>query len=315
MDISVVVCTYNRADLLREVLRDLCNQDYPKSQYEILVVDNNSIDNTRNIIEAFCKQYQNVRYILETHQGHTYARNRGWLEAKGSYVGYVDDDCQLPPQWVKVAEEVIKHIAPAAFGGPYFPLYKSPKPPWFKDRYASRYVSDNVGREARPLKQDEYLDGMNIFFRRSMLQELNGFKNNLGMSGKKIGYGDETELLMRIRKVMPTELIYYEPKLFVHHLVRPEKMTLCWIVRSFFADGQYYYRITHPEQPPIVGYRRLFRQTIDVLKNLGSKLILGLFKRDREQYPYLQNYFYECTSWYWHTLGKLYEQYQNRRNT
>jgi hypothetical protein len=89
-----------------------------------------------------------------------------------------------------------------------------------------------VGREARPLKQDEYLDGMNIFFRRSMLQELNGFKI-IWHVWKKIGYGDETELLMRIRKVMPTELIYYEPKLFVHHLVRPEKMTLCWIVRSF----------------------------------------------------------------------------------
>jgi glycosyltransferase involved in cell wall biosynthesis len=86
MDISVVVCTYNRADLLREVLRDLCNQDYPKSQYEILVVDNNSIDNTRNIIEDL-QTISDVRYILETHQGHTYARNRDGLRQKEAMWG------------------------------------------------------------------------------------------------------------------------------------------------------------------------------------------------------------------------------------
>ena len=88
--ISVVVCTYNRADLLASVLQSLCEQTLNCSHYEIIVVDNNSGDNTRAVTEDYCRRYPNVHYYLETSQGLSNARNHGWQVAKSKYVAYLD---------------------------------------------------------------------------------------------------------------------------------------------------------------------------------------------------------------------------------
>ena len=114
--ISVVICTYNRAELLANSLQTLCEQTINKSDYEVLVVDNNSQDSTPNLTESFCRYYPNIRYFLETRQGLSHARNRGWQEAKGLYVAYIDDDCKVPEQWLTIAMKIIDRIAPTAFG-------------------------------------------------------------------------------------------------------------------------------------------------------------------------------------------------------
>ena len=92
--ISVVVCTFNRAQLAATAIESLCEQTADKSQYEVIVVDNNSQDNTREVTEDFCSRYPNLRYCLEEEQGLSHARNRGWRESRGVYVAYVDDDCR-----------------------------------------------------------------------------------------------------------------------------------------------------------------------------------------------------------------------------
>ena len=111
-------------------------------------------------------------------QGLSHARNRGWKEAKGKYVGYIDDDAKAPPQWVSVAQKVIENMKPAAFGGGYRAYYDSPKPNWWKDEYRSHIP----GKEARILEEDKYLSGGNLFFRLSLLQKLGGFDPNFGMT-------------------------------------------------------------------------------------------------------------------------------------
>jgi len=77
LKLSVVVCTYNRAQLLTEALDSVCNQTLDKSRYEIIVVDNNSADGTRELVGEFCRRFSNVRYCFEPQQGLSYARNRG----------------------------------------------------------------------------------------------------------------------------------------------------------------------------------------------------------------------------------------------
>ena len=126
--ISIVICTQNRADLLADLLQTLSKQDLFRAFYEVIVVDNDSKDRTRRVAEDFCHKYENARYCIELQHGLSYARNRGMLEAKGEYVGYVDDDCKLPAQWLTVAKEIIDQIAPAIFGGPTYPFYNSQKP-------------------------------------------------------------------------------------------------------------------------------------------------------------------------------------------
>jgi glycosyltransferase involved in cell wall biosynthesis len=307
--ISVVICTYNRAELLTDSLQTLCEQTIKKSDYEVLVVDNNSQDSTANLTKTFCRNYSNITYFLETRQGLSHARNRGWQEAKGLYVAYVDDDCKMPSQWLKIAMKIIDRIAPAAFGGPAYAFYNSPKPYWWKDSYGS-YEQSPVPRPLRPL---EYLQGNNIFFRRKVLECMNGFDPGLGMSGKNLGYHEETELQRRIRRTMSHELIYYDPRLYVFHLVRPEQMTSRWILNSFFSSGRCSHNNFQDENPKIVKLAKLklLIKACVTLLFFFSDILVGLLRYDRERYPYLQNYLYENTAKYASAFGKIYQAYMN----
>jgi glycosyltransferase involved in cell wall biosynthesis len=307
--ISVVICTFNRAELLSSVLQTLCEQTINKSDYEVLVVDNNSQDSTPNLTKTFCRNYPNIRYFLETRPGLSHARNRGWQEAKGLYVAYVDDDCKIPAQWLEIAMKIIDQIAPAAFGGPAYAFYNSPKPYWWKDSYGD-YEQSPVPRPLDPL---EYLQGNNMFFRRKVLECMNGFDVRLGMSDKNLGYHEETELQRRIRKTMSHELIYYDPGLHVFHLVRPEQMTSRWILNSFFASGRCSYNVLHEKKTKIVNLTK-FKMLIKACVTLVfvfADITVGLLRYDRERYPYLQNYLYEHTAKYVGGLGQIYEAYMN----
>jgi glycosyltransferase involved in cell wall biosynthesis len=307
--ISIVICTYNRAKFLADSLKTICEQTINKSDYEVLVIDNNSLDSTPDLTKTFCEKYSNIRYFLETRQGLSHARNRGWQESKGRYVAYVDDDCKMPTQWLVVAMKIIDRIAPAVFGGPAYAFYNTQKPYWWKDYYGT-YEQSQV---SRPLRKLEYLKGNNIFFRREVLESMNGFDARLGMSEKKIGYHEETELQVRIRKTMPCELIYYDTNLHVFHLVRPETMTWRWILNSFFASGRYSYYAFQKINPRIVGltkFQLLIKACITLFLTL-TDILVGVLRYDRERYPHLQNYLYENTFRNLIVLGKIYEQYIN----
>ena len=273
--ISVVICTFNRAELLGSALQTLCEQSINKSYYEVIVVDNNSQDSTRNLTENFCRNYPNIKYFLETRQGLSHARNRGWFEAKGEYVGYVDDDCQVPAQWLTVAKEIIDQMAPAILGGPTYPFYNSPKPLWWKNNYGAFEHSQSP----RSLHQSEFLIGCNIFVRRSILKDMCGFDNTLGMYDQNLGYGEESELQSRLCATMPDEIIYYDPKLFVYHLVRPEQMSLHWILNSRFVGGRYSYYVFPDDNGQAVrpSKLKLLVQAVLMLIRLFFDIIVGIF--------------------------------------
>ncbi|MDM8542632.1 glycosyltransferase family 2 protein [Desulfococcaceae bacterium HSG9] len=305
--ISVVLCTYNRVELFANALNTLCEQLLETSLYEVIIVDNNSTDSTRSIAENFSQDYPNIRYCLEGQQGLSYARNRGWREARGLYVAYVDDDCKMPASWLTIAIEIIHKITPAVFGGPYFAFYNSPKPYWWKDSYGNY----ERARVSRPLRRLEYLRGGNIFFRRKVLEEMKGFEVNLGMSGQTLGYGEETCLQRRIRSEMPDEIIYYDPRLYNYHLVRSEKMCIRWILYSYFVSGRNSNDIFQQtfHKTGRLNKLRLLSQAILILFKLQVNCLNGVLRRDRERYPYLNNYLCENTSKYFVMLGKLYDEF------
>ncbi len=84
-EVSVIICTYRNPSLLRECLLSVLEQDLPPSQFEVLVVDNNSQDTTQAVVDDLGKQHKNIRYILELSQGLSYARNKGICESRGRY--------------------------------------------------------------------------------------------------------------------------------------------------------------------------------------------------------------------------------------
>jgi glycosyltransferase involved in cell wall biosynthesis len=305
--ISVVVCTYNRAELLTKGLQTLCEQTLATSHYEVLVVDNNSQDSTRAVTENYCQRYSNIRYLFETHQGLSHARNRGWREAKAPYIAYIDDECKMPPQWLAVAKQIIDRLSPAVFGGPYYGYYNSSPPRWWKENYEAFEPCD----KARALSEREYLRGGNLFIQRRLLDLIGGFEATLGMSGSKLGYGEESHIQRRIRATMPDELIYYDPKLYIYHLVRPEKMTWRYILSSRFTSGRHIYTVfwdNTPQTDRLPHVQLLVKAVITFLRFFAD-LFIGVLRRDRKRYPYLQNYLYENTFEHVQNLGLIYERY------
>ena len=308
--ISVIVCTYNRSNLLAGALKTLCCQaTVDKSDYEIIVVDNNSTDETLEVAQGFSSRFSSVTYYLETKQGLSYARNRGWQEAKGRYVAYIDDDCEVPETWLAAVMDTIERISSGVFGGPIYAFYNSPKPVWYKDSYGSYEPL----KEPRILRGEEctYIKGGNMCFRRTLLVAFGGFDVTLGMSGENLGYHEETDLILRIAAALPNEVIYYHPDLYLYHLVREEKMNLLWYFRAWFAIGQYSVSSSNVSQAN--AEHHLGKQILSHFLSTIKHLARGLLSRNHIRYPYFQNYLYERGFVYLKKLGQLVGQYQQMK--
>ena len=303
--VSIVVCTYNRADVLRSALETLRVQYAPLEFFEIIVVDNNSTDATPAVVEGFQKDMANLRYCFEPEQGLSHARNRGWREAKGEYVAYVDDDCRMPVDWLGNALNVIERAAPAAFGGPYKPWYQTPPPEWVKETYFSTL---DKGDTARALGKGEYLSGGNFFAKREILEWLGGFDSALGMQGDDIGTGEETRLQIAIRDAVEGSDILYDPALVVEHLVRLEKIRPWWLLRHRFQSGRYSQRVFSPETDSIANRLASAVSCGKCLILFLQSLCFGTVLRDRRRFPSVKNYFFEETIPHVIGLGRAWER-------
>jgi len=100
INISVIICTYNRSNSLADTLLCLTKQTYESENWELIVVDNNSNDNTKEIISELSKQLPNLTYKFEPQQGLSYARNLGINSAKGEIIAFTDDDVLPEKDWL-----------------------------------------------------------------------------------------------------------------------------------------------------------------------------------------------------------------------
>jgi glycosyltransferase involved in cell wall biosynthesis len=160
--ISVIICTYNRDELIQDCLRSLVNQTLDSKLYEVIVIDNNSSDNTEKVTKQFIKNLPNFRYVKEIKQGLSHARNRGYHESRGEYIAYTDDDARADKKWLEQAYNIIQEKKAEIFGGSIRPYYCSPRPKWFLDKY----VAGIMGDRPRYLKKNEFLTGVNIFLKK-----------------------------------------------------------------------------------------------------------------------------------------------------
>ena len=311
LKISAIVCTYNRAGLLANVLQDLSKQELKKSEYEVLIVDNNSTDSTRRVAEEFCKSQPNARYVFEARQGNAYARNAGWTKASGHYVGYIDDDCRVPQAWLGTAADIIRAHSPGFLGGPLYPWYIGSKPVWFKDDYGTY----RLPLETAQILTKGYLFGANMFVRRALLEQVGDFDTRFGRAGANRGYGGEIGPQIRVRQSRPAELFYYSPALAVHHLVQPGAMTLRYRVRERLSMGYSVYGLFHGNSEGKFGPGQAALEALWSGGKAALDSMRGIVFRDRVRYPYFQNYFYEHTGEYFTALGRVYAKYQWTKST
>ena len=231
--LSVVICTYNRSDVLTICLQTIA-KFYPKAfEVDVIVVNNNSSDDTSTTLLYFSKKYAWLSIIDESQQGLSHARNAGYQSAKQDWILYLDDDSKIDRH---LFDRVFIHIKSSTYkcvGGLYLPWYETKKPKWFHDKWASnqlKYI------DVQPLQSNQFASGGVFLVHKDLLEKHDGFNPSFGMHGTRRWYGEETELQQRIRK--NGDQIAYDPKMIIYHLVPSYKMRVSWQLRSSYHMGK-----------------------------------------------------------------------------
>lgn len=235
--ISAIVCTYNRKDLLLEAIRTLIEQDLPPEQYEIVVVDNNSTDGTRDAVDGTFGKVRNLRVIAEPTQGLARARNTGVKACQSPIAAFTDDDALVPRDWLRRIVRRYEALDPmtACVGGEVQPLFEGERPAWLSDALL-RPLSAGLmwDRAPRYLKDDEWLVEVNSAYRIEPLLRHGGFPEKLGRIGDSL-LSCENFVNHVLRHA--GHHFFYDPEIVVQHRVPSSRMTRGWFRRRMFWQG------------------------------------------------------------------------------
>jgi glycosyltransferase involved in cell wall biosynthesis len=237
-EITVVICAHNQADYLHKSLTSLASQTLPNEQFEIIVVDNASVDHTKSIIKNF-ETMENLRYVYEPSIGLSIARNRGWQNAQGDYVAFLDSDAIASPKWLEKIKGrfVSSKPEPAAVGGRIVPIWEERRPDWLSKDLETYLGIIDWSDEPFVINGDSqyYLAGSNVAFRRDVLQKTDGFNVALGRRGRKLLSNEE--ILLQNQLTQMNMSLFYDPDICVHHHIKSHCLRKNWFYKRLFWQG------------------------------------------------------------------------------
>jgi glucosyl-dolichyl phosphate glucuronosyltransferase len=239
MDVTVVVCTYNRCESLANALDSVAKSILADSTtWEILVVDNNSTDQTAETVRKLCRGYPGrFRYVFEARQGKSYALNTGILESRGATLAFLDDDTTVEPTWLQRLTAPLCDSVWSGSGGPVILQWSSPRPRWLRmDIMAAPLVAFNPNREAGEIR--ESLFGGNMAFRRTMFEKYGVFRTDLGPSADRETprQNEDTEFVRRV--LAAGECLFYEPSAVVFHGVPVSRLQKQYFLGWWLDKGR-----------------------------------------------------------------------------
>lgn len=237
MDISVVICTRNRAASLDRVLASAAEMSVPDIAWELLIVDNGSGDDVGKVVDRY-KSRLPLRLERQPEPGLSRARNCGVMSARGKHVIWTDDDVILDPQWLVAYSEAFRLRPEAAvFGGKIVPVLEPPCTDWFQQNLAQLWelvATRDFGPEEVPLS---LADGRVPFGAnyavRAIEQRQFPYDINLGAGTGTVG--EETDVLRSVLESGHTG--YWIPTATVYHIISPGRQTIEHIVHRYKAQG------------------------------------------------------------------------------
>ena len=238
--ISVVICTYNRSQSLRQILSSLVKMEVPGDlSWEVIVVDNNSSDDTRDVVREFASAYPlDIRYLFEGKQGLSNARNKGLEAAAGDIVAYLDDDVIVDGNWLSAVQKAFNDSACMGMGGRIKLHLTHSKPDWLQESgpYAVAGVlgAFDRGQEARAIRIPPF--GGNMAFRKAAFQGHGKFRPDLGLAGSSRMLGEDTEFCTRL--ITAGEKVVYSPDAVVYHAVDEKRLTKRYLRSRYLYVGR-----------------------------------------------------------------------------
>ena len=274
LDISIIICTYNRERYLPEAITSLIEQDFDKDRFETIVVNNNSTDNTEKVCREFIAAHPGhlLYYYNETEQGSSPARNKGARHANGSLLIFMDDDAIAEKDYLKNAWSFhLSNPTIHGFGGRIIARYIPSKPKWM-----SYYVSALVGNfDYAPFiiefQPNKYPLESNMAVTKLAFDEIGGF--NVALPGVKgtlrIG-GEGKDLYFRLKE--KGHKVFYVPGMVVHHVVEVSKLNYEYLYRV--ASG-----IGRGERQRVLSKGKIgfYSKLAEYIFKFGASILIGLF--------------------------------------
>jgi glucosyl-dolichyl phosphate glucuronosyltransferase len=241
-DISAIVCTYNRSHLLREALAGITAQQTDGLRYEVIVVDNNSTDDTRRVAEAFAGAGRGaLRYVLERQQGVSHARNAGIAASSAPVLAFFDDDVTVPNDWLSKIKRALDGNGNVDYvGGKVLPRWRVAPPRWLVPEHWAPIAVQDYGDESFILDgaSTRGLISANLAIRRRSLDEVGWFRPELQRVRDGIGSMEDHELLERMARAGKRGL--YAPEIVVWADVPEARMTRSYHRRWHRGHGKFY---------------------------------------------------------------------------
>jgi|SRR5690554_6801991 len=237
--ISIVICSYNRSALLLDSIASLTKEKTPPSSFEIVVVDNNSSDNTETLIKDFISAHPkyNIRYIKETQQGLSFARNRGTEESKAPLVCFVDDDVIVSEYYVqKWIDFFDSHPEAIGAGGKIKVQFDDPRPEWMPDILLPLFAKHDLGDEIKKYTKGRYPIGANFVYRKHIFEKAGDFNTKLGRKGNQLEGGEEKDIFLRITQ--HNDNVFYVPEVYLWHRVGAQRLTQEYIKGQALGTGK-----------------------------------------------------------------------------
>jgi len=306
--ISVILCTYNRHLYLRKVLDSIAGSVVPETvDWEVLVVDNNSSDQTPEVAKEFAVRYPGrFRYVFEPQQGKSYALNSGIRESRGDVLAFVDDDVKVEQTWLWNLTRALDDGAWAGAGGRTL-LAEAFSPP----RWLSLSGPHNLGGVLaalfdlgdEPCALDAPPYGANMAFRKEMFEKYGPFRTDMGPSADREipRPNEDTEFGRRL--MAARERLRYEPSAIVYHPVPRNRIQKDYFLTWWFDYGRAAVRETG-RRPDILGIQRRYWS---VAKIAGAVLTVRVLKWTLNPIP-SKRFFCKC--FVWMTAGQIAEIYR-----
>jgi glycosyltransferase involved in cell wall biosynthesis len=244
IEASVLIATYNRAALLDETLSWLARMAVaPARSWEVIVVDNNSTDDTRTTVTRHQSRFPvALTYLFEARQGRSNALNSAIDQARGRVLLFTDDDVRVQDGWLDAACETLLEAEPSLgyAGGPVRPIWGAPPPRWLDltrgDLWGTIAIQDH-GAAAVSYEETRRVPlGANMAVRAEVFERVGGFRADLGRGSGRVLLGQEVpEWLLRARRAGFTGM--YVPAMEVHHHIPASRLTPRYFRRWWFGKG------------------------------------------------------------------------------
>jgi glycosyltransferase involved in cell wall biosynthesis len=239
--VSIVVSTYNRCEQLRYALAALLDQSTDDLVCELIVVDNNSTDATRSVIESFLNRgVTNLQYLFEPRQGLSYGRNTGIARARAPLIAFTDDDVRPVRDWaVRIKRCFDEHPEADFIGGKVLPRWREQPPAWLTPDHWSPLALVDYGDHPFVVdpQKPRCLVGANLAFRREVFDRLGMFSPDLQRVREGIGSAEDYDMHLRVWNAGGKGL--YAPNVVVTSDVEPDRVTKSYHRKWYAGHGRF----------------------------------------------------------------------------